>query len=100
MFKTIENLTHRVVILHFNSGQTLYIGPRSTSGEIPDVELRNNGRIKKLRERGVIFLHPVEKRRLPKRPVKDKGPAAGKEKPGPTKKNKKSKTQIKSKGGE
>lgn len=89
MIKTIKNLTHRVVILRFNSGQTLYLGPRKTSGEVPGVELRNNKMIEKLRERGVVSLHSVS----------DTKPAAGKKKPGFTKKSKKRKTQIKSKGG-
>ncbi|MCK5058542.1 MAG: hypothetical protein KAT34_17940 [Candidatus Aminicenantes bacterium] len=89
MFEKIENLTTRLVIIRLNSGQTLFIDPGATSGEIPEVELRNNSKIKKLRDRGVIALHPA-KRQLTKRPNKE-NPEPGMEikKPEPEVKEKK-----------
>lgn len=61
MLMKIENLTARMVILRLNSGQSLFIGPGAVSGEIPDVEVKNNPMLNKLRDRRVIAVHPVEK---------------------------------------
>jgi hypothetical protein len=107
MFKKIENVTRRLVMLRLNSGRWLFMDPRTTSGEIPQVELVNNTMFKKLSDRGIITEHPVAKQRPSKRPKKESpAPAAVKKEPGSTKetkktkKTKKSKKQIKSKGGE
>lgn len=70
MFKKIENLTTRLVIIRLNSGQTLFIDPGITSGEIPDAELTNNSTIQKLLERRVIALHAVRRQQV-KRPIKE-----------------------------
>ncbi|NIM18427.1 MAG: hypothetical protein GTO45_41130 [Candidatus Aminicenantes bacterium] len=93
----VENRTTRLVTLRLNSGQTLYIDPKSTSGEILDVDVRNNRKFNKLRERGVIAVHPAEKRYPPKRP-KEEIPAPVKDKV-ELDSAEKDKKQIKSKGG-
>jgi len=105
MFKKIENLTKRLVILPLNSGRTLYIGPKSTSPEVMNVEVKDNSMIKRLCERGEIALHPVEAEKVSKHPEKEKpAPAPGTspvmEEPGKTI-SKKDKKEIKpkSKGG-
>ena len=59
---TIENLTMQLVLLRLNSGQTLHIAPRITSEEIMDVEVENNAKVQKLKERHVIAVHPVAKK--------------------------------------
>lgn len=107
MFKKIENLTKRLVIIGLNSGRTLFIDPKTTSAEIPKGELKDNSKVEKLLERGVILVHPVEKGKPPKRPQKESPapapppvPAAGSDLEEPEKMtNKKDKKQIKSKGG-
>ncbi len=104
MVKKIKNLTRRLVILRLNSGRSLFLAPGTPPGEIPGVELANNTMFEKLLERGIIAEVPVAKRRPPKRPTKE-SPApvkghTGKRKPGSAKKTKRSKKQIKSKGGE
>jgi hypothetical protein len=93
----VENRTTRLVTLRLNSGQTLYIDPKSTSGEILDVDVRNNRKFNKLRERGVIALHPAAKGHPPKRP-KQEIPAPVKDKV-ELDSAEKDKKQIKSKGG-
>ena len=60
MFKIIENLTDRQVVLRLNSSQSLCLDPGTTSGKILNVELSDNPMVKKLRERRVIALYPVE----------------------------------------
>ena len=57
---TIENLTNRPVLLRLNSGQTLHLAPRTTSGEILDVEVKSNAKVQKLEGRRVITLHKIE----------------------------------------
>ena len=107
MVRKIKNVTRRLVILRLNSGRSLFLEPGTTSGEIPGVELVNNTLFKKLLERGIIAELPVTKGRPRKRP-KEESPApvtgdTGKKEPGTTgetKKQKKSKKQIKTKGGE
>lgn len=101
MVKKIKNMTRRLVILRLNSGRSLFLQPGATSGEIAEVELVNNRMFKKLLDRGIIAEPPGEKRRPSKRPKKESpAPAAVKKGPGSTIKTKKSKKQIKSKGGE
>lgn len=106
----IENKTNRLVILRLNSGQSLFVGPGAYSGEIPEVELVNNPMFEKLKDRGIITVHPAVEKHPSKRPKKKMpAPAAGKKKPDTkakstkttkTKETKKSNTQIKPKGGE
>lgn len=60
----IENLTNRLVLLRCNSGETLHLPPRTTSPELPDVEVKNNSKVEKLIERQVIKIHEGE----PKQP--------------------------------
>jgi hypothetical protein len=103
MFKKIENLTTRLVILPLNSGRTLYISPKNTSEDVLNVEVKDNSMVKRLRERGEIALHPVEERKVGRRPKKEKpAPAPGTgpamEKTGKTKSKKEIKP--KAKGGE
>jgi hypothetical protein len=59
---TIENLTNRPVLLRMNSGQTLHLSPRTTSGEIVDADVQNNAKVQKLEGRRVIALHKEEER--------------------------------------
>lgn len=72
---TIENLTDRPVMLHFNSCRTMYLGPNATLEEILDVELRDNAKIKRLQDRHVIALHGVVKKARPAAPKKEKAEA-------------------------
>lgn len=73
---TIENLTNRPVLLRLNSGQTLHLAPRTTSGEILDVEVKSNAKVQKLEGRRVITLHKIEEKKLP-----TPGPKESKAKP-------------------
>ncbi len=57
----IENLTNRPVLLRLNSGQSLHLAARTTTTEIPDVDVRNNARVEKLRDRHIIDLHEAKK---------------------------------------
>jgi hypothetical protein len=57
----IENITSRPVLLRLNSGQTLHLAPRTTSKEVREVEVSNNAKVQKLRERHVIALHKLPK---------------------------------------
>jgi hypothetical protein len=112
MFKKIQNLTRRLVILRLNSGRSLFVGPGDYSGEIPEVDLANNSMFQKLKERGIIAVHPAVKKHPSKRPKKKMpAPAAGKKKPDAVKTTKSTKTmksketknsytKIKPKGGE
>lgn len=102
MMNKIVNLTGRLVILRLNSGETLFIDPGTTSTGIPDVELRKNTMIKKLRDRGVINVHQhhAAKQHPSKRPKKE-SPAfstvVGREEP--DKKDEKKQIKSKTKGG-
>lgn len=73
MFKKIQNLTKRLVMLRLNSGKTLFLDPGAISKEIPGVELENNTIVKKLQYRRVIDVHPhpAVKRHPAKRPKKE-----------------------------
>ena len=63
LFK-IENLTNnRPVLLRLNSGQTLHLDPRRTSGEVLAVEIQRNAKVEKLVARRVIALHKVEEKK-------------------------------------
>lgn len=57
----IENLTNRPVLLRLNSGQSLHLAGRTTTAEIPDVDIRNNAKVQKLRDRHIIALHEAKK---------------------------------------
>lgn len=52
----ISNRTDRPVLLAFNSGQTLRLSPRSTSEDVPDVEIANNAKVAKLAALNVITI--------------------------------------------
>jgi hypothetical protein len=98
-----ENKTNRLVILRLNSGQTLFIDPGTSSGEIGDEEVSNNPIVKKLLDRGVIAVHsiPALKNRTLERPLKQSpasAPFTGVEKPGQKEKDKEQK-KSKTKGG-
>jgi hypothetical protein len=78
---TVENLTNRPVLLRLNSGQTLHLAPRTTSGEILDVEVKSNAKVQKLQDRRVIALHKVEeKKRSTRGPRKKKAESTKEEK--------------------
>lgn len=78
---TIENLTNRPVLLRLNSGQTLHLAPRTTSGEIREVEVKGNAKVQKLEGWRVITLHKVEEKKRPARgPKKRKAEPTKKEK--------------------
>ncbi len=62
MSVVIENVTNRPVLLRLNSGKTLHLAASITSTEILEVEVNNNSKVKKLLERKIINLHPVEKK--------------------------------------
>ena len=73
----IENLTNRPVMLRFNSGQTIYLGPKVTSEEIMDLEVEDNRKVQTLQNRHIITIEKVEKKYLK-----------------PTKKSKKRKSKV------
>lgn len=58
----IENRTERPLWLRLNSGQSLHLAPRQTSGELRDVEVKSNAKVQKLREQHVIVLHEEGKK--------------------------------------
>ncbi len=60
---TISNLTDRPVLLAFNSGQTLRLSPRSSTGEIPEVEIVNNAKVAKLTALNIITVEEAQQRR-------------------------------------
>ena len=64
----IQNLTNRPVLLRLNSGRTLHLAPRATSGELRDVEVEGTAKakIEKLVRKGVIALHDSAKKAPPK----------------------------------
>jgi hypothetical protein len=93
MFNKIQNLTDRQVILRLNSGKSLYIDPGSTSGQVLEIELKGNPMVRKLRDRRVIALYPVEAQ-------KEDAPVSETAAPAPkTIEKPKEKTKSKSKGG-
>jgi hypothetical protein len=67
----IENSTNKPVMLRFNSGQTIYLGPKVTSKEIMDVEVKNNHKVQKLKDRHIITLHEVKEEKPPASPKKE-----------------------------
>jgi len=68
----IQNLSNRPVLLRLNSGQTLHIDPRKTSGEVMNVEVERNTKVDKLVARRIIALHKVD--------AKARAPAGSKKK--------------------
>lgn len=54
----IQNKTDRPVLLRFNSGATLHLGPRGVTAEVVETDV--SSRIRKLEERHVVQLHPVK----------------------------------------
>jgi|GEM_PF-3675078 len=60
---TISNLTDRPVLLAFNSGQTLRLSPRSSAGEIPEVEIVNNAKVAKLTALNIITVEEAQQQR-------------------------------------
>lgn len=61
----IENLTNSPVLLRLNNGRTLHLAPRTTSSDIMDVEVNQNAKVQKLKDRHVITLHEVKKKEQP-----------------------------------
>lgn len=58
----IKNLTNRPVLLRLNSGNTMHLAPSKISTQILDVEVNNNSKVQKLKDRKIISLHPVIKK--------------------------------------
>jgi hypothetical protein len=58
---TIKNLTNRPVLLRFNSGSNLYLGPNAIKTDVMEVEVKNNDSIKKLVDRSIILEQSTEK---------------------------------------
>ena len=50
----IKNLTKQVVLLRFNSGAELNVGPEQIRENVPDSEIRNNAVIEKLKRLEMI----------------------------------------------
>lgn len=61
MHVKIKNLTNRPVLLRCNSGETLHIPPNTTLEKIPDIEIKNNPEVRKLKDRHVIAVPDEEK---------------------------------------
>lgn len=57
----IKNLTKGPVLLRYNSGQTLYLGPGDTTPEILETDVST--KIRRLETRRVIAVHPVERKK-------------------------------------
>ncbi|NLW36189.1 hypothetical protein [Syntrophorhabdus aromaticivorans] len=80
MLVCIRNLTQRPVIVRCNSGEALHLAPGIVSAAIPDAEVRDNPKIRKLISRCVIVLQEAEvtaptgkaKREMPKEKKKAK----------------------------
>lgn len=66
---TIENLTNRPVLLRLNSGETLHLAPRLTSGALADVEVEANAKVEKLLGQQVIAIHPVKEKAPVNQPI-------------------------------
>jgi hypothetical protein len=57
----IRNLTLRPIIVPLNSGTNLRLSPGGVSGDIADVELKDNGKIDKLlQQRAVVVQSQTE----------------------------------------
>jgi hypothetical protein len=57
----IRNLTQRPVIIRCNSGEALHLAPGIASDVIPDAEVRDNPKIRKLVNQYIIALQHVER---------------------------------------
>lgn len=57
----IENCANHNILLRFNSGLTLHLGPGQHSNKIIETEINGNDRIQRLEKRQVIRLHSSEK---------------------------------------
>ena len=79
MLVNIKNQTTRVVMLRLNSGQTLYLGPNTSSEKISETEVRDNSRLRRLEERGIIERPKVEPQKL-SRKISRKKPTPSKRK--------------------
>jgi hypothetical protein len=55
----IHNLTHRLVSVHGNSGQTWHLPPH-VSVDVLDAEVTDNAKVAKLAAKGIIAVHRVE----------------------------------------
>lgn len=55
----IENLTAWMRSLRLNSGTVLHLPPRTTSEELPAVEVKSNAEVAKLQKRGAISVHEI-----------------------------------------
>jgi len=55
---TIRNLTPRPVIVPLNSGTNLRLSPGEVSGDVQDVELKENPKVDKLLHRRAIAVEP------------------------------------------
>jgi hypothetical protein len=66
MATTIENLTHRKVLVRLSSGETLHLGPRVTSPELTDVEVKND-KVRKLEGQHIIALHSAGEAATPRK---------------------------------
>jgi len=58
----IKNLTGRLVSLSLNSGTALHLAPGAVSDEILEVEISDNPKIDKLRDRHVIDIHTEDQK--------------------------------------
>ncbi|MDH3974194.1 MAG: hypothetical protein OEV42_07930 [Deltaproteobacteria bacterium] len=77
----LKNLTNRPVLIRLNSGQSLHLAPRVISADIPDVEVKSNAKVEKLRKRRVIDLAEGKKKVPPVKEVKGEPEGGGKTKP-------------------
>jgi hypothetical protein len=62
----VHNLTHRLVSIHGNSGQTWHLPPR-TAIELIDAEVMENAKVAKLIAKGAIAVHREETGERPSR---------------------------------
>ncbi len=95
----IKNKAPHNVILCFNSGRTLHLGAGTLSPEITETEVRDNKKLERLVERGVIVLERLKTtaKGPPGKPAEKKTRESKKEKNQATKQKKQKKQR--SKGG-
>ena len=56
----IQNHTKRLVSVRLNSGETVHLAPRTSSKELPDVEVNGNPKVQKLLTQRIIALHHMD----------------------------------------
>jgi hypothetical protein len=74
----LANQTSQLMIVILNSGASVHLAPKSSSGMVPYAEINSNQKIQRLVERG----HLAVKQQMPPSSKTDTGTTKSKSKPG------------------